>query len=145
MSRGIRPRVYLAGPIDGHTYKGATDWRDWVTEQLAPYVIGVSPMRGETPDSPLSWKEMTEGQIRAAIIRDRWDVQTCDAMLLNTLPVRTHLTGSLVEVGWADAWQKPWVLVATEPHPLLARMALATVGTLEDAVEIIHTTFGFDR
>lgn len=41
-------RVYLAGPITGLTYAGATDWRVGFTKDLrALGHVGVSPMRGK--------------------------------------------------------------------------------------------------
>lgn len=41
-------RVYLAGPITGLTYNGATNWREQVALELADMGhIGVSPMRGK--------------------------------------------------------------------------------------------------
>ena len=40
--------VYLAGPITGLTYDGATDWRHAVAADLNSVGIkGLSPMRGK--------------------------------------------------------------------------------------------------
>lgn len=42
------PTVYLAGPISGCSYEGATDWRDHATAVLARDGIkGLSPMRAK--------------------------------------------------------------------------------------------------
>ena len=40
--------VYLAGPISGCDYEGATDWREYATQELGRYGIkGLSPMRAK--------------------------------------------------------------------------------------------------
>jgi predicted small integral membrane protein len=45
---GTAPTVYLAGPIAGLSYKGATDWRDQAIASLAEAGIrGLSPMRAK--------------------------------------------------------------------------------------------------
>jgi len=43
-----RPKVYLAGPIKGLTYTGATDWRDEAKDALYDIgIAGYSPMRAK--------------------------------------------------------------------------------------------------
>lgn len=43
-------KVYLAGPISGQSYDGATSWREEAKEELSSWsdIIGYSPMRGKT-------------------------------------------------------------------------------------------------
>jgi nucleoside 2-deoxyribosyltransferase len=165
MSRGSRPRVYLAGPITGLTYDGATDWRKAVTEELLPEVIGVSPMRGKGYLAQLTVIEDAKKQ-QAAIGgtsedlyglkqvmsspqgitgRDRWDVETCDAVLMNLLGAERVSIGTMIEAGWADAHRKP-LIVVREPknihaHGMLDAVATYTVGTLEEGLHLTKMLF----
>lgn len=136
MSRGTRPRVYLAGPISGLSYEGATDWREYAKLHLGPEVIGVSPMRGKeylahltniggTPDEGYMTKTMSTP--KAITNRDRWDCRTCDAVLMNVLGATKASVGTMIEAGWANAYGVPVVLVieaegkmldpSTQPSP----------------------------
>jgi len=156
MSRGSRPRVYLAGPITGLSYTGATDWRADVSDELLPHVIGVSPMRGK---EYLRHKEVIGGTSadfaamkqalsmpQAIVCRDRWDVQTCDAVLMNLLGAERVSIGTMIEAGWADASRKPLVVVI-EPkgnvheHGMLDQLTGYRVTTLAEAVHILKMLF----
>jgi len=151
-----KPRVYLAGPITGLSYAGATDWRSQAIEALRPDIVGVSPMRGKDYLAMLptiggtSEEAYTRLSVMSApkgvICRDRWDVRTCDAVLMNVLGAAKVSVGTMIEVGWADAFRKP-VVVVREPgnvhsHMMLDEIAGYTVGTLDEAVSILHVLFG---
>ena len=135
--RGSRPRVYLAGPITGLSYEGATDWREYAKRALAPEVIGVSPMRGKeylahlkdiggTPDEHYM-RLQAMSTPKGITNRDRWDCKTCDAILMNVLGATKASVGTMIEAGWANAYGVPVVLVieaegkmlnpATQPSP----------------------------
>lgn len=114
--------VYLAGPITGLTYEGATDWREYAKKKLTQYnILGVSPMRGKEFLRNLS--SMPSGnQAKAGdrhglslphgfVARDRLDVRRADAVLMNLLGAERVSIGTMVEIGWADAFLKPVVLV----------------------------------
>jgi nucleoside 2-deoxyribosyltransferase len=118
--------VYLAGPITGLSYEGATDWRDYAKKKLAEYgILGVSPMRGKEFLKNLA--SMPSGdQAKAGdhhglslphgfVARDRLDVRRADAVLMNLLGAERVSIGTMVEVGWADALLKPVVLVMENP------------------------------
>jgi len=153
--RGSRPRVYLAGPITGLNYQGATDWREHVIEELLPGIIGVSPMRGKaylrdygviggTSDEAYT-KISVLAHPKGVICRDRWDVTTCDAVLMNLLGAERVSIGTMIEAGWADAARKP-VIVVREPtnvhaHMMLDEIAGYTVETIEEAVHILRILF----
>ena len=111
--------VYLAGPITGLSYEGATDWREYAKKKLAEYgIVGVSPMRAKgflkaLPTMPSGEQKDLHGigQPRGFVARDRLDVSRCDAVLMNLLGAERVSVGTMVEVGWADAFRKPVVLV----------------------------------
>lgn len=151
---GSRPRVYLAGPISGLNYAGATDWRESVARQLLPNIIGLSPMRGKDylasldviggrPDEAYTSNAMSTG--KAVVTRDRNDTTKSDAVLMNLLGSKKVSIGTMIEAGWADAARVPLVLVI-EPdnihqHMMLAEIAGYTVSTLDEAVHILKTLF----
>ena|SRR5579862_8554531 len=114
--------VYLAGPITGLTYEGATDWREYTKDKLAKFgILGISPMRAKTFLKGLS--SMPSGEHGAGsldphglakphgfVARDRLDVRRCDGVLMNLLGAERVSIGTMVEIGWADAFHKPVVL-----------------------------------
>lgn len=112
-----KPMVYLAGPITGLTYDGANDWRDLARDMLADYgIVTLSPLRSKEylksagtlgPGSypqPLSTPQ-------AITQRDRLDVRRCDLVLFNFLGAQKASVGTCIEVGWADAYGKPGILL----------------------------------
>lgn len=110
-------KVYLAGPITGLTYDGATEWRDKVKEELWKYdVKGLSPMRGKAYLSAEdkiadSYSDKTMSSITAINLRDRNDVKTSDAILVNLLGAKTVSIGTVMEIAWAIAYDIPCVIV----------------------------------
>ncbi len=149
-----KPTVYLAGPITGLTYRGATDWRNQVKYELAPDVIGASPMRGKdylaalpgliggSPEEAYM-KEVISSQ-RGILGRDRNDVRTADVVLMNVLGAKIVSIGTMIEAGWADAYRIPIVLVM-EPgvenvhnHVMLDGLATYRLDNLQDAVHLIR-------
>ena len=83
--------IYLSGPITGCTYKGCTDWRKKVAEELASDVVGVSPLRGKDylagMESMPHTHENVMSSARGIMARDRFDTMSCDALFANLLGV----------------------------------------------------------
>lgn len=145
----MRGTVYLAGPISGLSYEGATDWRNDVCVELAEFgITGLSPMRhkeyllGETTladaydDDPL--KALSTS--KAITTRDRWDCQRADLVLMNLAGATKVSIGSMIEIGWADAARVPIVGVLGEDdlhyHAMVRECLGWVVPTLEEAVDI---------
>ncbi len=143
-----KPLVYLAGPIKGLSYAGATDWRTHAAGLLhIGGIVALSPMRHKAylrpeqdiadayPLSPLSSQ-------RGITTRDRFDVLRCDVVLANLLGAEAVSIGTMIELGWADAARKPVVLVM-EPegnphdHAMVRELAGFRVPTLNDGLEIV--------
>jgi nucleoside 2-deoxyribosyltransferase len=141
-------KVYLAGPISGLTYDQGQDWREYVASLLAARGIeAFSPLRAKGylrsvgvieqgyEDTPLS----TDHGITT---RDRWDVQTADAVLFNLLGARRVSIGTMIEYGWADAHRIP-IITVIEPkgniheHPMLRDVTGFRVATLLEGIEIL--------
>jgi nucleoside 2-deoxyribosyltransferase len=146
-------RVYLAGPITGLTYGGATSWREYVTSVFAEEGAGLievlSPMRGkdfilkrigaeerlaQTYDVPLSTG-------KALVGRDRHDVQNSDVVLFNLSGAEKVSIGSMFEYGWADAARKLIVTVMEDgnvhDHAFIREVSHYLVSDIEQAIDII--------
>jgi nucleoside 2-deoxyribosyltransferase len=147
----VNPSVYLAGPITGLTYEGATDWRDDVREQLYHFNINAfSPLRGKSylkgkyaiADKYDEFAMSTEQAITA---RDRFDCTRCDLVLFNFLGAPKTSVGSCIELGWADGARRPSILVI-EPtgnlhdHSMVRAICGWRVASINAAVEIIKLT-----
>ncbi len=156
--------LYLAGPITGLSYDGATSWRGYVAEQLAAVsdIKVVSPLRGsdylrDEKKIALKYDAHAMSTAQAITTRDRFDVQRCDLMLayfapddeqpLNVLKVSV---GTIVEFGWADAFRTPVILCAHEDHPLrkhpmTSSIAGWVVDDLDHAIAIAKCTLHTGR
>lgn len=139
--------MYLSGPISGLTYKGSTDWREFVTQAFPPHIQGVSPMRAKryldkpgvkiegSYDFPMSTD-------RAINSRDRFDTLRADAVLVNLLGAERVSIGTVMEIAWAYDHKIP-VVVAMEPegnlheHPMLRDSISVRVSSLEEAIEAV--------
>ena len=139
--------VYLAGPIRGHSYNDANNWRERVRDSLPNGVKVLSPMRDKEflrrkrkirdsyPDHPLATDH-------AITTRDRADVMRCDVVLMNLLGAGEVSLGTMAELGWADAWRKPVVLVMEargnpHDHPFLRSIAGFVTDNLDEAIEMV--------
>lgn len=144
--------VYLAGPITGLNYKGATDWRQLASTVLKGAGIkGLSPMRGKeyladvlefSADGDVYKDLNVLSSNRGIMTRDRWDATRCDVLLVNFLGATKVSIGSIMECAWADLSRIPIVCVI-EPHdnPHDHGMITEAIGyrvpTLDQALHII--------
>ena len=139
------PKVYLAGPVTGLSFSDRNNWRENAISELAKYGIqGISPQR----DKPKLASEIIPGDsdyVRAIcgekgiVVRDRYDVQTCDVLLVNLLGAKAVSIGTMIEYGQADAFRKP-IITIIEPqgnihdHLLVRELTGFRVETLEDGI-----------
>ncbi len=112
-------KVYLAGPIYGLSYGQATEWRDYVTEQLAPEITAYSPLRGGallSGSEDMDERELiTHDPMFSCIVgRDFNDVRTCDLVFVNLSHAKQCSIGTIAEMAAAYAFNKPIVLVMDE-------------------------------
>ena len=144
----VRHTVYLAGPIAGLDYEGATSWRDLATRDLAAAGIkALSPMRAKEflrdrgkltnrgyEENPLS----TE---RAIMTRDRFDATRCDVMLVNFAGAERISVGTVMECAWADLSRTPIVCVM-EPgnvheHAMLCEALGFRAAMFEEGLDVV--------
>jgi nucleoside 2-deoxyribosyltransferase len=142
--------VYLAGPITGLNYAGATDWREYAAAKLWEHGIkGLSPMRAKHYLAHLKSISGTGEEYadlgvlstqKSVTCRDRFDTQRSDMVMMNLLGAERVSIGTMIEAGWADAARVPIILVI-EPtnvhhHMMLREIAGFTVPTLEEAIHV---------
>jgi len=134
-------KIYLSGPISGLTFGECTDWREYVASKLPG---SISPLRGKEFLKSVgvinqSYEHHPFATAKGITTRDRNDVYTCDLMLVNLLGASKITIGTMIEVGWADAFRKPIVLVM-EPdnlhsHPILNTCCGYICTTLDEGIE----------
>lgn len=159
-----RTTVYLAGPIAGCTWDVAIDWRVWAATQL-PECDVRSPMRGKEflarlkempltsehclakdPELALTGVEAAVSSQHGIVVRDRWDVQTADVLLVNLLPsvdVGKASIGTCFELAWAYVYKTPAVVVMQgegnpNDHPFPREAAYVVVPRLESAIAVVR-------
>jgi nucleoside 2-deoxyribosyltransferase len=145
------PTVYLAGPISGLNYAGATEWREAAIADLAAVGIrGLSPMRhkeilsGETdldknPERYAALDVMCSN--RGITTRDRFDATRCDVIFVNLLNAAKVSIGTVLEIAWADAARIPIVAVM-EPgnvheHGMISELVGFVVPTVEEGLRVV--------
>ncbi len=139
--------VYLAGPITGTSYETCTNWRAEVAKKLPSYIHAVSPMRDKeylSTERAISNDYPTPLSCQKGITaRDRFDVMSRDAILVNLLGAERVSIGTVMEIAWADAMRKP-IIVCMEPfnihqHAMIKEVASFVVDNLDDAIKIAKT------
>lgn len=161
----ITKRLYLAGPIAGLTYEqAALDWRAQVIGALhdshncsAPsdgdlhssQYINIhcySPMRGKvflkgsgTVIGKQGYEDHPMSSMQGIIGRDRNDVRSADAVFMNVYGAKAVSIGTTVELGWADAFGKPVILIldkgGVHDHAFYKGLATYVCDSLERGIE----------
>lgn len=144
----MTPKVYLAGPITGLDYAGATDWREYAVRWFRERGIeAYSPLRAKTylkdeksiDGSPGAYQRVHPLSAPKGICtRDRWDVSRSDVVLMNLLGATRVSIGTMIEVGWADAYRVPIVLVMEGAEYVTAGDRLGSKAALPAAVNPHH-------
>ena len=150
------PRVYLAGPIKGCSYDGATSWRDKAKSLLnALCVDAMSPMRGkeylkgetQVGQDQITLKDSYEqfplSTNKAILCRDHHDCTTCDAVIIYLLGAQKVSIGTVMEVAWAHMARVPIVVIIEKDgsnvheHGLMLEACNFRVSSLEEAVKVV--------
>jgi nucleoside 2-deoxyribosyltransferase len=147
-------KIYLAGPMAGISKESADSWRDYVAGRLdgihempsgpSVEVLCFNPTRGEDTDASATFSAVATNSspfntVQGIIGRDRNDVFTSDLVFMCLLGAKRVSIGTTVELGWADAWRKPLILVmerAGNIHEHLFFQGLCTyrVPTLDEGI-----------
>lgn len=143
-----RPSVYAAGPIVNCTTGEANDWRNALSFRLERLGIKViSPLRCEPATNgryDLGYPDDRFGTARAIASKNMFDVQACWltlAYIPRELAARTPPYGTVSELAWARAYNKPTILVTDDDfiraHPLINANAGWLLRTMAEAEEVV--------
>ena len=146
--------VYLAGPIDGCSYEGCTSWREYAIEELRKDgIIGLSPMRAKDflkqhPKLTDSIHDHPLTSDSGITTRDMWDVRRCDVVLFNLIGAQKVSIGTMIEYGWASAFNKPIVTTIetkgnVHEHNMVRRLSGYRVDTLENGLAVVRALFAY--
>ncbi|WP_315729777.1 nucleoside 2-deoxyribosyltransferase [Bradyrhizobium sp. SZCCHNRI2010] len=145
-------QVYLAGPISGLNYEGATDWREYAKAYLKEFGIkALSPLREQhhlksvgvftdTAKETARFKSPMS-MPKGLTTRDRWDAMRSDVLLVNLLGAQKVSIGTVLEFAWANAAGRPIVCAIEEmgnvhEHAMLNEITGFRVPTLEEALDV---------
>lgn len=150
--------VYLAGPILGLSYGSCNNWREYaIDELLKEGITGLSPMRAK--ESLKKYSKLVDRTIKHVLdadsgitTRDMWDVRRSDAVLFNLLDSKQVSIGTMIEYGWASAFNKPIVSVMEKKdsekrnvheHAIVRRLSGYRVETLEEGLNVVKALFAY--
>lgn len=151
----MKPLVYLAGAIAGLSYGDAVDWRVGAKIHLGQRGIEtLDPMRAKSALGSLNGGQISSDfhdysrhgaffTSQGIMTRDFNDVKRCDVLLVNLLELRKPSLGTIMELAWAYALQKPAVVAIErsgnphDNHPMIAAAMPFRVETLDEAVDSV--------
>jgi nucleoside 2-deoxyribosyltransferase len=151
--------VYLAGPISGLDYEGATDWREYAASELRKSNIeALSPMRakgylknvGALTSNGDEYKHLSALSTgRGITTRDRNDATRCDVLLVNMLGAKEKSIGTVMEIAWADLARIPIVLAMEDSgnvheHSMILESVGFRVPSLAGALHIVRAILDTD-
>lgn len=142
--------VYLAGPITGLDFAGATDWRKIAKSKLEGNagIKALSPMRfmdylaRETDLDAMGYDNHVLSTPRGIMTRDRFDCVRADVVLVNFLGATRVSIGTVMEIGWADLSRIP-IVCCMEPkgnphdHAMITEAIGFRVANLEDGLDVV--------
>lgn len=158
----INKTVYLAGPIDGLSFREGVEWRQYAQKQLATEgVKGISPQRGKDyiGENAVLSKDMDFVKQEALfsdnimstaemiMTRDKFDALNCDVLLVNFHGAKRASIGTVMEIAWAYLQGKPVIVVADEDdtlhrkHPMLRKAFSCITSDLDEAIEVVLSIF----
>lgn len=148
-----KPLVYLAGAIAGLSGVDATEWRFEAAARLHDRgVETLNPMRakqslGEQSRISVNYHDYeklgTFFTSKAIMARDFNDVKRCDVLLVNLLGAPRPSLGTVMELAWAYALQKPAVVAieaegnVNDNHPMIHEAIPFRVETLDEAIDAV--------
>lgn len=158
------PLVYLAGPISEYVgdEDNIWDWRKYVRTELGKHgLAGIAPMRGEEGEPVIGMGGLPRSApdqhpiktTNGTLARDLWDVDRCDAMIVQLAGARQISIGTMIELGRSSIREIPRILVmpsweaAVNPHNYgwVKELCPFWVGDLDGAVEVCYHLFCHDK
>lgn len=146
------------------TYDESVSWTDYAIKELSETsckwpdgiewgfeptgILGYKPLRGKQylknmgELAPVISKPSNLATNKAIVGRDKFDVMTCDAMLVNLLGAKRVSIGTMFEMAWCHLLQKPQVVVMEKEGNLHEHAFVLECGThytdsLDEGIAII--------
>lgn len=143
-------KVYLAGPIKGFTFDGCTSWRKQVRDAMPFEIKTYSPLRGKQRVAEIQSGELIKDcyesnpltSAKGINTRDYYDVMSSDMVFVYLKGAEKVSIGTVMEIAWARAFNKPTILVMEKTgniheHSMLLYPCGYHVETLEEGIEIL--------
>lgn len=159
-------KVYLAGLITGAVKEQCTDWRRKIRNHYDNWLLNPNEHKHPLDTNeekikvvikyPITWLDpLNSGEdvglspdglksnLPAGIIvaKDRLSVEKCDIVVAN-LDMFGHprpLTGTLIELGWADALRKKIIVVTKDEyylkHPFIEKLSDHIYESVDELIE----------
>lgn len=158
----VNKTVYLAGPIDGLSYKEGVEWRSHAQASLAVDGIkGLSPQRGKDYIADfaeiageMDFAKQEEHFVnnpmstaRGIMTRDKFDALNCTVLFVNFLGATRVSIGTVMEISWAYLQGKPIIVVIEDDdklhknHPMLRETFSYVVHDLDEGLNIVKGIF----
>lgn len=141
--------AYLAGPITGLNYEGATSWREEFETAVGDDIECLSPMRGkqyllQKTNIADEYNDIVLSSQRAIFCRDMWDCNRCDILVVNLLEAKKVSIGTVMEIAWAAQLKKPIVLIMEKEgnpheHAMVREACAFRVEKVADAIKLVKT------
>lgn len=146
-----KAKLYLAGPITGESWNGATNWRTYVGDALADVGIeGVSPLRSKEyllNEVAIAdrYDEYILSTSKGIFTRDFYDVSRVDGLFVNFLGAKKVSIGTVMEIAYAWSLRKPIIVVMDKDnihqHSMLREASGWIVDTIEDGIHVAKNVF----
>lgn len=127
------PLIYLAGPISGCNEDQIMGWRLHANKIFAQEgMVGLCPI--DVTSEGMDLKSI-------AVLRDKMDVERCDAVMMNLSGAMRVSIGTMVELGWASAYKKPIILILEKgnlhDHGFVTTLADDIYETVDEAIKAV--------
>lgn len=146
-------QVYMAGPISGLNYDGATSWRDYAKQRLEAggQIRALSPLRHQEnlktierfSDAGDETERLNDvmSSPRGLTTRDRRDTTVSDLLFVNLLGATKVSIGTVMEIAWADMLRKPIVIAMEKSgnpheHAMINESIGFRVDSLDEAIRV---------
>lgn len=142
----MRGTVYLGGPITGQTWDEAAAWRAQAGHQLmrAGWKF-LDPMRGEQEQFGFANDQALPSTFagdREAALRDLFDIDRCEVMLVNLEGASRISVGTMCELGYAYGKNKYTITVLPDDNPhehlFVHSLSSAVVPSLDAALDLLR-------
>lgn len=144
-------KVYLSGPISSLSYDKAIGWTNYAKDQLSDHgIVGYKPLRGKeflkdvTEMHAMGYSVNPMSTPKGVFARDRYDVESSDAMLINLLDAQRVSIGTMFEMAWAHMLHVPMVLIMEDgnnmhEHIFVTESAGHRVNNIDDGISLIKS------